>query len=108
MRSYTLSTNKQIVIAQFGGFHLSEKAKTFIATVKNYELNANSLETAAQFAKENRDSDALVLCLKLLGSMDSSANGCFLKIAEVPYDVEWYIEELNGKETIVEKHRTWD
>lgn len=29
------------------------------------------------------------------------------KVVEIPSDVDWTIEEYDGSETIVEKHRTW-
>lgn len=30
-----------------------------------------------------------------------------IKIIEIPDNIEWYIEDVNGFEMIVEKHRTW-
>jgi len=30
-----------------------------------------------------------------------------LRIADVPDDVKWFIEEYDGKEWVAEKHRTW-
>ena len=30
-----------------------------------------------------------------------------LKVVVIPDDVDWYIEEYDGKEWISEKHRTW-
>jgi len=107
VRSYTVSTNKSIVIAEYGGFKLSEKAKGFIAAVKNLELNQKGLREAESYAMINRDSDSLLLCLRLLGSVEASEVGSFLKVVEIPYDVEWYIQEINGKESVVEKHRVW-
>jgi hypothetical protein len=37
-------------------------------------------------------------------------NGDFaeLKVVEIPDDVQWQIEEYDGKEWIAEKHRTWN
>lgn len=108
MRSYTVSTNKSVVIAQFGGFRLSSKAKTFIATVKNMHPSGQALEEAQRIANENRGDDALLLAIRLLGGIEASEVGSLLKIVEIPYDVEWEVkEESDGAEIVVEKHRVW-
>jgi hypothetical protein len=53
-----------------------------------------------------RDHPLLVQCVKELGER---AFGCYseLKIIEIPDDIEWEIEEYDGKEWVSEKHRTW-
>lgn len=108
MRSYTLSTNKAVVVSEFGGFRLSNKAKMFIATVKNMHPSGSSLEEAETIAKENRQDEALLLAVKLLGGIESSEVGSLLKIVEIPYSAEWEIVEgAGGSESIVEKHRVW-
>jgi len=49
------------------------------------------------------------LLLQLLEEMGDKANGEFaeLKVVEIPDDVDFTIEEVNGKEHIAEKHRKW-
>jgi hypothetical protein len=53
-----------------------------------------------------RDDPALVAVVHRLGS---KANGDYakLKIVEVPADVDWYIDDYDGKEWVAEVHRTW-
>ena len=53
-----------------------------------------------------RDDPALVAVVRRLGS---EANGDYatLKIVEVPADVDWYIDDYDGKEWVAEQHRTW-
>ena len=53
-----------------------------------------------------RNDPALVTTVCRLGS---KANGDYakLKVVEIPADVDWYIEEYDGKEWVAEKHRTW-
>ena len=48
----------------------------------------------------------LVECVESLGEM---ANGRFaeLKVVVVPDDVEFEIEEYDGREWVAERHRTW-
>jgi hypothetical protein len=37
------------------------------------------------------------------------ANGRFakLKLVDIPLDIQWAIEEYDGDEWVIEKHRTW-
>ena len=41
--------------------------------------------------------------------LGAKANGLYttLKIVEIPDDVEWRVDAVNGKEIIREKHRIW-
>jgi hypothetical protein len=42
--------------------------------------------------------------------LGAKANGLLyttLKIVEIPDDVEWRVDAINGKEVIREKHRIW-
>lgn len=49
------------------------------------------------------------LLVQVVEELGESANGKYahLKVLEIPDDVEWQIEEYDGKEWIAEKHRTW-
>lgn len=53
-----------------------------------------------------RDDKDLVAVVKSLGA---AANGycAELKAVTIPDDVEWQIEEYDGREWVSEKHRTW-
>ena len=54
-----------------------------------------------------RDSPLLLIVVEELGE---EANGFLadLKVVEIPDDVEWEIEEYDGREWVAEKHRTWE
>jgi hypothetical protein len=56
--------------------------------------------------KDTRTNPDLV---KVVESLRNEADGMCakLKIADVPDDVEWTIEEYDGIETVEEVHRTW-
>lgn len=56
--------------------------------------------------KDNRTDPKLVECVETLGDI---ANGLFaeLKVVEIPDDIEWDIDEYDGLERIVERHRSW-
>jgi hypothetical protein len=54
-----------------------------------------------------RDDAHLIAVVELMGE---EANNRFseLKIVEVPNDVNWYVEEYDGREWVAERHRTWE
>jgi hypothetical protein len=54
-----------------------------------------------------RDDPVLVNLVRELGP---AANGehARLKVVRIPADVDWQIEDYDGKEWISEQHRTWD
>ena len=53
-----------------------------------------------------RTDPALIGVISQLGS---KADGEYatLKVVEVPPNVDWFIDEYDGKEWVAEKHRTW-
>ena len=53
-----------------------------------------------------RDDPVLVGIVREMGA---AANGDFasLRIVELPADVDWTIEEYDGREWVAERHRTW-
>jgi hypothetical protein len=54
-----------------------------------------------------RDDPYLV---KVVHKLRETADGkhASLKIVEVPSDVDWTIDEYDGKEWVAEKHRIWN
>jgi len=53
-----------------------------------------------------RDDPALVSVVRQLGSK-AWGEYAKLKVVKIPRDVDWYIDEYDGKEWVAEKHRTW-
>lgn len=53
-----------------------------------------------------RDDPFLVRVVELLGK-EASRTFANLRVVEIPDDVQWQIEEYDGKEHVVEVHRTW-
>ncbi len=49
------------------------------------------------------------IAIRLLEEMGEEANGRFsnLKIVDIPFGIEWEIDDYDGMETIREKHRSW-
>jgi hypothetical protein len=50
---------------------------------------------------------ALIAVVELMGSKACGGHA-ELKIVEIPDDVNWYIEEYDGREWVAERHRTWE
>ena len=121
---------KIVVNACFGGFGLSDDAIKRYAELKGIELvwvpriqygkkdweyHSEHWERADIEGEDERyfsyydiprDDTALVQTVEEMGD---AANGSYaeLRIADVPDDVEWYIDEYDGIETVREVHRTW-
>ena len=48
--------------------------------------------------------------VRVVEELPDEANGRFaeLKVVDIPDEVEWQLEEYDGKEWIAEKHRIWN
>lgn len=91
---------KVVINRCFGGFCLSRKAYEFLGEKwDGYGFKWND--------EEDRTDENLVKCVETLGE---EADGWVakLKVVEVPDNVEWFIDDYDGVETIREKHRTWE
>lgn len=103
---------KVVINTCYGGFGLSKSACEEYAKRKNLQLGTWS-ETWGFFEDGDfydreipRDDSVLVSIVEEMGK-DSFGNYSDLRVVEVPEDVEWYIDEYDGKEWVAETHRTW-
>lgn len=119
---------KVVVNACYGGFGLSEKAILRYGEIKGLNLvkiqttygEGDDAWTTDHYAINGIDDDehyfyysdlerndpVLVQVVEELGS-DSDGDYASLRIADVPDDAKWYIDDYDGIETIREEHRTW-
>ena len=111
-----------VINTQYGGFSLSREAELLYLELAGIaytlepqkdrdtqiRLGSKIMINGIEFWGRNipRDDPALVNTIRQLGS-NAGGNYATLKVVEVPADVEWYIEEYDGKEWVAEKHRTW-
>ena len=103
---------KIVINRCFGGFGLSPLAfKRLIEKGWNdsrIHLNSYGEYRFADFTGEGeaRTDPDVIAVVEELGekSWGSSAE---LKIISIPDDVEWFIDDYDGKECVREKHRTW-
>lgn len=84
----------------YGGFSISDDAEVV------YREMAGITDPNWYSRYIDRDDPYLV---KIVKEMGAAANGSCanLKIIEIPGDVDWQIEEYDGKEWVAERHRTW-
>lgn len=120
---------KVVINSDFGGFNLSEKAFEMLLNKKGIEWE--KVETGRAFGMSGveyyykghaGESDYYLLdydfyenradkdLIEVVESLKSEANGfaSSLKVIEIPENVEWYIEEYDGREWVAERHRTWN
>jgi len=81
---------------------------------RNVLPEGSDVKTSMQYAMDqvfydcniDRDDPALVQAVEELGE-DSWGTYAELKVVEIPSDIEWEIDEYDGREWVAEKHRTW-
>ena len=88
---------KVVINTCFGGFSVSRAV---------YEYMGIEWDGYGYAFNEDRANPKLIECIEHLGS--SADGSCAeLKVVEIPDNVEWCIEEYDGREWVSEKHRTW-
>lgn len=50
----------------------------------------------------------VIECVETLGEEVASGGGSELKVVEIPDGIEWFVNEVAGKEWIEEEHRIWE
>jgi hypothetical protein len=115
---------KIAINVDFGGFGLSDEA--FEALLKRKSIEFEKAESkfgcADYYAKGHAGDDEYFISqyeyyeprndpdlIAVIEEFGDKAHGwaASLKIVEIPDDVEWQIEEYDGREHIAEKHRIW-
>ncbi len=88
---------KVVVNRCFGGFSLSKAGMEFMGLEWDGYGHCNDL---------SRHDPNLVACVEKLGK---KANGehASLFITEIPDEIQYIIQEYDGREHVAEKHRTW-
>ena len=119
---------KVIINTCFGGFELSNKAYEWLISKKGWRVvdsdnghpnhydaeivryKSHDGKTRYYFMNDNdkeiRTNKDIIECVETLGKK-SWGELSQLRIVEIPDDIEWYIDEYDGIESIHEKHRSW-
>ena len=102
---------KVVINKCIGGFELSPKAIRRYCKLKGippYEFHDKEYDYYLEHTKEGRIDPLLIQVIEEL-SPDANGTSAFLKIVEIPDDVDWYISQpwCDGREVILEEHRRW-
>lgn len=100
-------SQKIVINTCYGVFSISKEAAQFMAD-KGHEGATRQLanaETHFGFSFDRTD-PLLVAAVEHLGEKASGPRAR-LKVVEIPDDVEFVINDYDGKEHIAETHRTW-
>jgi len=95
----------QVVInTSYSNFAISADA---ISLIQKKIKNPKAKSQINAYAFDNDRSNPLLV--ETVQKLGAKANGLYstLKIVEIPDDVEWRVDAVNGKEVIREKHRMW-
>jgi len=111
---------KIVINTCFGGFGLSDKANHRFAELSGINLYKkddeyfSSYYTDPEFSDDSYFSDSEIernspILIQVIEELKDEANGSYanLKVVEIPDDVDWTIEEYDGREWVAEVHRTW-
>ncbi len=95
----------QVVInTSYSNFAISADA---ISLIQKKIKNPKAKSQINAYAFDNDRSNPLLV--ETVQKLGAKANGLYttLKIVEIPDDIEWRVDAINGKEVIREKHRMW-
>ena len=109
---------KIVINVDYGGFGLSEEAMRLVLERKGLPYveekgtvtlfrNPENKEEVYWEGDFARDDEVLVKIVEALTPEKASGRFAFLKVVEIPDDVEWEVKEYDGMEHIAEVHRTW-
>lgn len=93
---------KVVINTCHGGFGLSRDAWVVYCMQHGWDPDDRNLHDGMI----SRDDPDLVAVIESLGQ---KAHGEFadLKVVQIPQDVNWVIQEYDGREWVAERHRTW-
>lgn len=105
-------TRKVAINTCHGGFSLSDKALGILANWTNIPIG--EVDFAIACATQEIDNEFLIPrddpnLIAVIEDLGESAHGLCakIKIVEIPDNVDWQIQEYDGREWIAEKHRMW-
>lgn len=104
-------TQKIVICVRHGGFSTSSIADLLVDSLqrafKLIEPDADWPLLRFGDFHHVRSSPFLVYAVEKLGDQ---AGGLYaqLKVVEIPAEVQWQIDDYDGKEWVAEIHRTWD
>jgi len=100
---------KVIINRCFGGFGVTEEVYNELGIKwDGYGfLNNESLNIVSDNYHQYRQDKRLIDAVEKIGVSLSSSSMAQLEIVEIPDDMDFYIHEYDGTESIHESHRSW-
>ena len=110
---------KVVINKCYGGFSISKKALfrlrelgsvvaiKYINDFDEHEIELDMMDMFHVCWEDEWRTDPLLI--QVVDELGREANGrcAKLKIVEIPDDIEWYIDDYDGLETVHEKHESW-
>lgn len=90
---------KIVINSDYGGYSLSDECRQMLGITSNDRWKDGAYKI--------RTNPKLIKLMETKGSKWCGGYFSSLKIVEIPDDVDWELQEFDGKEWIAEKHRTW-
>lgn len=100
---------KVVINKRHGGFSVSKKVYDYLGV----EYDGYGYISNENFGIKSEDYQAyrteprLIEAIEKVGIEEAGGNFASLKIVEIPDDIEYYIDDYDGYETIHEAHRSW-
>ena len=99
---------KVVINRCYGGFSISKKAAEYMAE-RGSEIAKKDLSLPSEYFHSydyERTDPLLIEAIETLGK-EANGDSANLAIIEIPNDMDWYIDEYDGMESIHENHRSW-
>jgi len=106
-------TMKIVINNDWGGFGISKACAERMAELGNKEAKEKleNIKKHGEFYpglyETARNDPILVQAVEELGTEKASGKYASLKIVEIPDDIEYEIDDYDGRESIHETHRSW-
>lgn len=99
---------KVVINKCYGGFSISKKAAEYMAE-RASEIAKKDLSVPSEYFYSYNYERTDPLLIEAIETLGKEANGysANLAIIEIPNDIDWYIYEYDGMESIHESHRSW-
>ena len=100
---------KIVINKDFGGFSVSKA----VFDELNFQwdsygyINNDSFGIKSDNSFEYRKHPRLIAAIEKIGKEKANGKYANIDIVDIPNDVEWYINDYDGFETIHEVHREW-
>ena len=89
---------KVVINTCYGGFSVSKAVYDYLGIPwDNYG-----------YINLERNDPTLIAAIEAVGLEAAAGRYAQLKIVDIPEDIEWYIDEYDGMESIHENHKVWD